>query len=566
MKQFRELRVANLVIPLFVLVFVLFYAVQGPAALASQTKIIASATVCSVDDLWKVVEQFGTEMRFKETTRGLKELAKLQAPQIDKFALTKRFGIVAATNGDDVFPFIYIPLKPNAPISEDELNDVKSKIENIIKIKDVAAFVKNETLFITLEKFKDLLPTEIESSESFQTENGETNLLELNVDCTSVPEEFIETLFAVARQKITESIREDDSDGYDSLNSNLEYFSRCIDSLKSFRSQITVDENCDVILRVQCESKKDGVLSELFSKSAALKTRWSSFAETSNLIACTFNYFVEDEKNKEQEKKTLQSVTKKKVLNSLESLIDDPKNLEIAKEIAERFFNVQVAQLDLESVDKALVLSAEPPILVAASNLADPDDFRQALALVVDKIKSDNNEIGATIALNAENIDGFSVSTMDLPVSKLSNIPIEYFQDKEISIRLGVSNDASILVLGLNSDETEAKFKEVVDNSKEFKPIPNVGTFDLALLFKLTYDILATTDELQPVAKKTLETLANSENLKIITERNITENAVTIKTTIQRGFVSALGEIIRINISGGKEDDSLDMDDVFDEQ
>ncbi len=566
-KTINALRRVNLFSLLPTVLFMLAPLAVNNIAVAQseQTKIIASITIPSQTSVWNAAERLASEMKYLEIVRGARDLVKTQFPAIASIDSDKNIGIVVATNGDEVFPFVYLPVAADSNLDEAAISELKTKIQDKVSFEEIEVIVKDSTLFISASKFKDLIPT---NSYGIATENDDKNALILDVDVNveAVPQEFIEAGLAVLRQKIGEGASNEAALSASNLNLLLKYYSSVIDSLTGFKAQFLVDEQSNCVVDISVAFKPDSDIVKQLRESNNVQTRWSSFADAPNAVFTSVSAGKQLEGAKEYQLDQFTNVACNNLLKQLEVLIDDADDFELAKRLIELFKSEEEAGIEAGIYDSGIVVQADPLLVKIGTSIFNPEAVKEAIKLVVDRIKKDVTDLDSYISLDSEEIVGFSVSKIDIPVDAVAKDAVDYFRGKTIAARIGIDDKSMAFIVGLNSDEVNSEFARMIRGAQELKSTRQKEVVDLAPLAKIVDEIASSFNELQPAAKQSLERIAGAQDVKIVSEQEIVDNQVNLKYVLQSGIFKTAGDVIRVNLRGGGEDDSEDMDDIFDEE
>ena len=532
------------------------------AAYGLETKVAATLAFASEDSIWKCAEQIGSELNCAEVVRVLRPNIENSMKYLGAVDPSKQFGIALAVNENEVYPFGYIPLKSTETSDASALEELKATIAKVPKVGEVEQVIKGSTLYICSPKFKDSLPTD--KVMELAPREGETLLLAFEAFPTTIPAEFLEACFAVFRQKIAEQATKPNSVSVENLNSLMNHYSSIVNSMEKVGFSIYVDSSNSLCLRCTTQAKPDTEFAKLLQDTKATQTHWNGIADTSNAIFSCVNAGKYMESLKSFQLDQLQNVACKNALNQLDVLIDDPKDFELAKEAIENLKAEAVAGLERGAFDNAIALGAAPLVLKLGVMIANPDGVKKILEVVVERLKKDVENLDKFVTLNAETIDGYDVTKVDIPVTEIVPKPFEYFKGKTLSARIGIGGETLAIVVGLDSSEVETEFAKVVSGSKGLQTCPTKTTFDVQQLAKVFRDIYSQLDNVRPEALASVNKVVETDNLKVIAEQSYGDNTYEGTLTIGGAFFKAIGNVIRINVQGvPDENDANDMDELF---
>lgn len=530
------------------------------AAEPSASEIVASVTFTSEDAVWKAVEQIGAEMKYAQIAKGIKEIVGAKFKKLDAIDTSAPLGIAVATNGDDIFPFGYLPLKDGVTVDERELNSIKQQIETQIQLNSIVLFVKDSKLFISLKKHQDYIPSPIDIN------IPESALLTVKVDLSRIPQEFIEAGFSTFRQKIAQQVSEKSDESVKSLDMLLKHYSELLNSISQYQTSFFITESNDLVFSTTINCKTGSVLADNFTDAKKSQTRWGSIMEASNPIFASITAGKRLESLKELQLYQFKNVFCKYLLNQLDVLLDNPEDFEIARQLVDILIAEESASISSGRYDAAISISNDPFVIKIGTIINDPQKIREGLQIVANRLRKENNKVDSYLQLNADEFEGFSITKLEIPISEIAPNTIAYFKEKSIAVCIGVGEGALAITLGSEAALVEAELKKMTSNAKDLTPIPTQNTFDLSQCSSLLHNILSNLEGVNPEALASVKALANAEDAKIITSYEIEDSTLNYETKFEHGLFSAIGEIIRVNIYGAKEDDSEELDDLFDDE
>lgn len=528
-----------------------------------QSKVFATITVASEDAVWKAAERLGSEMKFLETVQGVRTLVDSNLQDYSFVSAYKPFGFALTTNGNEIVPFGFIPLK-NTELNEESLNALKERISSKLQGTSPELVVKDSTLLVTLPKFKKLLPSQIDSLGKINVSKKQNTILEVNVDFTFIPQEFIDAALASFRQKVVKQISEEEE--LENLELLWEYYSSIVSSISHFQSALIVDEDNNFVVQTAINCKEGSVLGQQLLEMSNAKTRWSGLPDKSNVIFKTVAAGKIPDSLKKYEVNQLKKIASKNLLNQLDVLLDDPTDFDTAKQLVNILIEEETATLENGIFDTGIALNANPLVLALGGNVAKPKLLQQSLQIIAERLRKDI-DLDQYLSLNAEEHEGFSISKIEVPITQFTKEPIAYFSNKSLVVRLGFNKDSFALALGLDASEVDQAFDKLLKGTAHPIKVPKQSVFNVAPLAKVLYDVLSNTKNVNPVALKTLESIAEAENLKLISNNSFENNVIKYELQIESELFKKAGEVIRINLAKGNiEDTSEDMDSVFDEE
>lgn len=535
------------------------------AAETEPTKIISSLTIPSKNSIWKAIEQIGTEMEFAEIVKGTRQLIESKFDSIAKLNPSQPLGVAVATNGNDIFVFAFLPLRNNEVLTDDKLTILKDSINTQINIPfEIDLVVKNSTLFITQSKFRELLPNN--ANAVFKTENikDETQLFDLVINFEKIPREFMEAGLATFRQKLAEQT----SASSESLKSQellLAYYSNILNSLANIKISALLDENKNFVLRTDVTGKSESVLAKQFNKLSSAKTRWNNVMNAHNLAFATIAFGQQPEELKDYQRYQFNEVICKNLLEQLDNILDEPQDYEIAKQLTDILIAEIAASIENGRFDSGIALSSDPLVFTMGATINKPRELQKGVQLVAERISQEVDAFDNYIKIDAEKSNGFSITKLDLPIVALTQTPQEYLENKLIVLRLGISEDAVTFALGLDQSIVDSEFAKLIAGTQELNDVPNQCVLDFAQLAKIIKSTVMQPN-FSPTTLNSINAIANASEIKISFQNKYDINSLKSEYIISRGVFKTLGKIIRINLYGAKEDDSQDMDAIFEEE
>lgn len=537
------------------------------AAPYNPPKILASVTIPSESSAWNALERLADEMKFAEVVKGARELLNANSPYLAALDSDSPIGFVVATDGDAVFFFGYFPLANTESLDEEAINSLEAEIQAVSKIDDIELLVKDSKLFVTLSEFKDVIPTNLESCENSNSASNDVSILNVDVDVDAIPGEFVEAGFAALRQKISEQASDETSLSAANLNLLLKQYSSIIDSLKNIKIDLLVDAESNFVIKTSIAWKPESEIAKQLKASHETKTRWSSLISSGNAIFAAVSSGKTSDLFKEYQLDQFNNVAYPNILEQLEVLIDDPEDYEFAKQLAELLKSEEIASIEAGMFDSGIALGTDPLLLKVGTSVSAPEAVKEALKLTAERVRKDFADLDKYLVIDAEEINGFSISKLNLPIAVVCDEPANYFTGKALTVSIGIDDKSFALVAGLEPNQVDVEFAKLLLDAQELKATPKQQFFDLAPLAKITLEVLSSIDELEPVTRQSLEKVAGAQNVKLITEEDFIDNTLTVNFTLQSGIFKTAGELIRLGLRGPlSEDNSSDLDDVFDEE
>ena len=544
--------------------FFTFGALSVTRAADDAPRVVASFSVSGANDLWGGAERIADVMNYGDLVKGVRGLVNMRI-KTDVLDPAKPLGVIAATNGDEVAAFGYLPLLKPEEFDETALNALKEKIveidENLFKGD---YFVVDGALVIGKESQKELIAATLASVGSAPSAD-ETTLTRLQINVDAAPQEFIEAGAALIRQKLAELAEGQSDDELQSVDRALDNYSELVASLKSIEWTLAVDADSNLVSDIVVTPRPETELTASFAKTAQTPTRWNALAETPNAILFGINAGDAGAANFKGDVEQIRQAIHENLTSALDALKDDPENLEVAKEIMQHVENALVAEVASETYDSGIVISATPVTLAFASCCAAPNELQAAAEKLVERLLKSKE--ASSVAFTKEDVEGYSVLNLTVPLNDVSDDLPEFFRGKSFCMRLGFSSDALLLVATLDEGDAKSAFERVARGSHETAPQPNESFLDCSALAKALQSVLATFDDVRQQASDSIASFANAEDARIVFTKSYNGGTFEMKTTIRSGFFKALGDVVKINlVGGGNGDEGQDIDDLFDDE
>ncbi|MBQ9800707.1 MAG: hypothetical protein IJO40_12335 [Thermoguttaceae bacterium] len=535
------------------------------------------AVVASVgyDAAWAAAERVAQEMKFVEAV----EAARAIYGDVQGVDREKPFGLVVATDGSEVVPFAFLPVANVEKLEFVGASDLKEKIETTAE----GTFFGDEPRLRLLEKDGWLFICEAGKENAVPTTEPSLWLdcdgaLSFQVELTALPEELLEAGFAALRQKAAENAPTDDEAALEQFDATLEYYSAIFDSLERVSWTLNVDAATgDVVCDCAVVCKDGSPLSETFAGAQNAETRWGAIAETPNAVFAA----VQAGKRSAFEREFLakqQAVAFDNLRNALEIGLDSDEERALAEElfaVVEKFAKSTGADGTFDAAS-AFACDASSVWFSTAFAPVDGSELTVVARKIFDNLKKDEAENAEKIAkfvkLDAETVEGFVVSKLDVPFAELdADLPeplAARWSDKTFAVRWGTSGDAILVVAGIDSSDVDAEFARIAAASQTKTPVPRRVEFAVAPLGTWLLGVVAENDGTPVVARKTLERIAEADDARLAVEYKIDGNRLDAQYVVKSGVFRLIGDVARIALAAkfGSGDEGEDVDYLFEEE
>ncbi|MBQ2791121.1 MAG: hypothetical protein IJE97_15905 [Thermoguttaceae bacterium] len=562
---------------------------------ASRTRPIAILSSGGYDALWGATERMAKELKFAEIV----ETARKIYGDVRGLDREKPFGIVVATDGSTIATFAFLPIENVEKLDFKGSDALKEKVETTPE----GLFLNAGTRWRLLEKDGWLFVVEAGKEEAIANvdptawlgENGGKGALTVEIDFTVLPQEFLEAGFASLRQKAAEIAPVEPTNGggkngdksenaekndataaaREQLNATLKYYSAILDSLERVAWTLDVDAatgalvwNCSIVC------KEGSALAETLNGAENAETRWGAIAATPNAVyraAQAGKYSAADREFQAQASALYLDNFK----SGFETALDDAEELAFAEEVFALVEKIAKSTFEDGTVDAASAFACEPVVFSSACAPVAGEALTNLVRKLVEKLKADRPEDAEKIArfaqVNAETVEGFAVSKLDVPFAEFekegATLPT-YWSDKTLAVRLGTTDTAALLVVGLESTEADAEFARIAAAATTKTPVRRRVDFAVAPLGRWALEAFGESEALTGGARRMLKRVAEAEGAGVEVEYKIDGVRLDARYVASVETFRLIGDLIRINIvanlSSGNEGE--DVDELFEEE
>lgn len=533
--------------------------------------VVASA---GYDAVWGAAERVAKELKFAEAV----EAARAIYGDVQGVDREKPFGVVVATNGSEVVPFAFLPVASVEKLEFVGASDLKEKIETTPE----GIFFGDKPRLRLLEKDGWLFVCEAGKENVVPTTDPSLWLdcdgaLSFQVELTALPEELLEAGFAALRQKAAENAPTDDEAALEQFDATLEYYSAIFDSLERVRGALNVDAATgDLVWDCSAVCKDGSPLAETFAGTQNAETRWGAIAETPNAVFAAVQAGKRSALDREFLAKQ-QAIAFDNFKTALEIGLYSDEERALAEELFAAFEKCMKPATVEGTFDSASAFACEPTVLASfAVAPVDGSELTGAARKVFEKLKKDVPEaaekIDKFVKLDAETVEGFAVSKVDVPFAEFDaelpeSLPA-YWNDKTFVVRFGTSADAILTVVGLDSAAVDAEFARIAAASKTKTPAPKRAAFAVAPLGRWALEAFGDSDALTAAARKTLERIAEADDARFEVEYAIDGNRLEARYVVKSGVFRLIGDVARFalvaNLGSGGEGEDVDY--LFEEE
>lgn len=533
--------------------------------------VVASA---GYDAVWGAAERVAKELKFAEAV----EAARAIYGDVQGVDREKPFGLVVATDGSEIVPFAFLPVADIEKLEFVGVSDLKEKIETTAE----GVFIGDAPRLRLLEKDGWLFVCEAGKEAVLPTTDPTVGLdcdetLTFQLDLTALPEELFEAGFAALRQKAAENAPTDDEAALEQFDATLEYYSAIFDSLERVAWTLNVDAaSGDLVWECALVCKAGSPLAETLVGAQNAETRWGAIAETPNAVFAAVQAGKRSALDREFLAKQ-QAVALDNFKTALEIGLESDEERALAEELSAVVEKLAKSASADGTFDSASAFACEPTLLFSSAVApVDGSELTAVVRKVFAKLEKDEPEfaekIGKFVKLDAGTVEGFALSTVDVPFAELDAAAPEPFaafaSDKTFAVRLGTSADAVLLVAGLDSTAVDAEFARIAAASKTKTPAPRRAAFAVAPLGRFFLDAVAESEETPVHLRKTLERIAEADDARTEVEYAVDGNRLDARYVVKSGVFRLIGDVARTYLvarlgSGGEGED---VDYLFEEE
>lgn len=538
----------------------------------SSPKIVASVICPSVDSVFTGAGRVANAMKCDGLAEGARFLANSRGC-FDVLDESRSFGFVLATDDNTVLPFLFFPVKDVEKNNEEVLNAaVAAFVEKIANDKlpkeaiPDSGFLVDDLFIVTPSQFVEKVKAipQNEYLDSIQKDNG--ILLTVNVNLSVLPKELIEAVSSIARQKLAESIPDDDENKLKTIEDSLAIFSDLLNSIQALQYSLEVSSESSLVSTLRCAFVPDSKIAEHLQKTADSTTRWNSIATTPNTILVSVESG-EEYRPKELDLDNVASIIHNNINQGLDALADKPTEHEVAVKVAALFEQALLAQIKTPSYDRAFAITNEPLTIVCGSACADPENVKEGVKQLVENIAQKEEKISE--GLSNEEIEGFQVTTFKISLADVAKQPkFPLPTDKDFVVKIGVSSDSALFLIGIDSENADALFQRIAAASKTREKSQYVLTIDYVQIAKLAQIFTKEQPNVQPFVKQIVDKLADANNVRTLVSKTYKDNALTCQSTLTKEFFGVCGDVVRTSLKKNKStgDEGEDLDELFEEE
>lgn len=544
---------------------------------AAQIKPVVAISVGGYDAIWKAVDRIADRMGYKQNVVGFRSvLADVQG--LDK---TKPGGIVVLTNGKDLFPFGFLPVKKIDDLMFMGVESLRQSIEEVDGVKffraqnaqgktDIELLERDGWLFFFEKGKSKCLP----DGDPTRFLSGLDQHYFLGLKCwfENMSPDLLDSVFSLVRQRLAVSQTQTMAQ-WKMLRKVGDTF---IESAQTSTCGVKTNATGSLLIESGTALKSGSELANIYRDGVQEESAWAHLYQPSG---AAFSAIVSARQPKNNQKFQKENVreTFNNMLSSMEISLDE-EDMTKTKKIIAPLMELITATVSQEKLDGAMTITVDP-LVVFGQTVVDGEKFTQFLKLL-DKEALTDAPLKGHLKIDAEKIGTYSLSSFALPFAELKKKADErippILANRDLAIYCATGNDALIIVFGLDQKAAYEKIKSLASNAeRKEKTLPqnyylscqgigqllkNLKLQDLPEMkgYATVFDILAKAD-----SKATLYGKTNpAKNLVVTEEFGIDGNTFAVVGDIIRACISLSDK----SKSDGKKktNDLKDADSLFD--
>lgn len=449
-------------------------------------KPIITISESGYDDTWNTVDRLANAMGYGLFMKTFDEIRENIAKE-GGIKKDQPIGIVVLSDDKEFFPFFFAPITKFADF--ETLHDYLGT--NLENNKGKFYYRCNEKISIELLQ-KDGWLYGFEKGQSAKLPKGDparflngqnkSDLLAINIYFENISNDLLDLAFAPIRQAFADN--NVTSAQLEQMKVTLDYLKKVCHDFRSVSYGIKVDSKNNLILAGSAEVKPGTEIAKTFAGLSDAKTKWNDLYEPDKAVIGMTSLKV----NTPDSIEFLSQYYKTQFDNyrsEVEKNLEDKSDRKAVNVILDNLQKVMISTMTRPTYGSAMMLTPDP-MLVFGSDLAEGETLYKALEQIVNYYqKTESGFIKKNVKLGAEQINGYKVSTLTLPMSNFSQAS-DWLKDKELFLEIGVKNDALLLQLNFDKKAALANFKKLAERKVSEEPLPKeIGSLSIANLGKL---------------------------------------------------------------------------------
>lgn len=528
-----------------VFVFCVLGSAISTSLFAEEFKSVAALSVASYSDVDSSLEKFFETVGYKE----FHDVLTMVTNGIDGIDKSKPAGFVLLGNGNDLLPFVFLPIAdvdsltcPGIEVLKEKLNyDPEKKtiaLENPAEDDENEAgsgdefrlIEENGWLFVTPVKYESMIPTQTDPTNWFEGLDAKY-LISGVIHVDRVPAEVVDSLFSSLRVVASKD---------DSAANRLQQLGAISDYVKAniqcLEFGVSVDrDNGDLVFSSTAVPVPDSSYAKSLNENTKPVTLWSDFYDPARSILAIAKSEIVDPETAKFQKGQWDSL----VETALDAIPEDggeaADDLSAVESLAKDWQAWADENYDTCKTDSALSIGIDGTISLA-STIVDGEQLLRLVENTANFVKQsltddtadnkDAQKILNSLKINANQYKGYTVSTFIVPISAL---------DKSYSFLIGIKDDAFVMIAGLTKKTVSDLFKEKAGLQRTKTESAQQWVFSVPNLAKFaqTFEEIAGDENFSGVVQKVAE---GNENAVIVGKTECSSEqcyqSVTIKSEL----------------------------------
>jgi len=440
--------------------------VMTVATFAADMRTVAVISVADLDTAVKTLKAVTTQAGFPDAMAEA-QTALSQLPGLD---VQQPIGIVIQADDESFAGYGFVPISDISAIPNfmillsmgEKQADGSVILPQMMGPMSPPIYVKQsgKWVFVSITELPKTLPADpVKLLEGMNKEY----LLGIKLNVANLPKDLCKGGLNMVRF-MAQMNAQSEAD-LETLDASFNQIETLLDELKTISYGIAVTPQNDIVLDVAAEAVAGSVLAADMAAAATMKTNQIGFFQTNDSIAAFVGAGVLNAVVKQQ-----YSVQLAKFFEGAREGIEegdlDADGIAAAKSVLDNVEAMLKSTIDAGQIDLGATWKKNGTLLIGAA-ITDGNKLQQALEKSLVAVPE---EFHPFVKLNAEQFDGFGISTIAVPLAIIPDVP-ENLAAKVPTLQIAIKDTAIALAFGL--DETVlSDLKKAITASKTAANIP----------------------------------------------------------------------------------------------
>ncbi|MDO5582165.1 MAG: hypothetical protein Q4G69_13640 [Planctomycetia bacterium] len=534
---------------------------------ADHSKPVAVLSFAGYDQAWTAIQKIADQMGFGPVAASFRQTAG----DIKGADRTKPFGAALFTNGKELIPFAFLPIEDLDKLEAPGIDQLKKQLDKsgdsyyFTTAKGVVLEIRQKAhwLYICEKGKASFLPKEDPST--FLKNRDKDAFVQGSIYVENIPKDLLEVLFASLRVQIAQA----DPASELQLKRASKYLNTLIDTLEvcSFASKIdpkTGKGSTEIALN----AKEGSDPLKSWKASLEAKTKWNSLFQPKNAVLSFLQTQVQFGADKTYTLDS-QEIMFDSLIQEIDKQIEGKEDQDRAKEIVNNLRKISMGALKKDAFSCAFTLTSEPMIFTGI-DIAEGDLLKKTLRQIADYFALEYPDyIKKYVKIDAGNMNGWSVSTLTLPLEIIDASLPDWAAKLKISFLCGIQEDALVLFVGLDQKKVTEVFKNFAEKPfKEEKTPATCCVFSLKELGNAV-DFLGSPSDFPPQFFKIRNILKSAPESAVCSiSTRLNGNTLRQTRTSDGSVYKIIGQIVRVFTNPNQAKHTNDIsegEDLFDE-